>query len=201
MEINNWQTGEVICEGETTKDAIEAAIEEGVSLSGAHLSGAHLRGANLNRADLGGASLNGADLSLANLSLANLDAASLVGSSLIGADLSGADLRGALFNRANLSRANLSGAYLSWSSHDLMSEILLRAAGNDIEKLMIAGLVLVSRTWCWYDFLAVTTIDGDWATQELAKWIQDGDGHPECLDSYIGRGGEEKRKDFAPSCD
>jgi len=87
---------------------------------------------------------------------------------LTGADLTGADLWGAY----------LTGAKLNWNSHQLVSEILQRAAGNDIEKRKIAGLIRISPDWCWSQFLAINDPLTDWALDELAKWVQDGDGAP-----------------------
>lgn len=85
---------------------------------------------------------------------------------------------------SDLSWSNLSGSNLSWSSHDLLAEVLRRAAGDNIQHRMIAGLLLVSREWCWDEFLAVEGVDNEWALRELAKWIQPSDSHPECLDKY-----------------
>jgi len=62
-----------------------------------------------------------------------------------------------------------------------MSEILLRAAGSDIEKRKIAGLIRISPDWCWSQFLALDDPLTDWALEELAKWVQDGDGAPAVL--------------------
>jgi uncharacterized protein YjbI with pentapeptide repeats len=96
IQIKRWTDGAVLFElnesngfkdGMGIRDAVEAAIELDVSLSGADLRGACLSGAYLRGADLSGAYLRGADLSGANLSRADLS----------GADLSGADLSGAKF--------------------------------------------------------------------------------------------------------
>jgi len=79
--------------------------------------------------------------------------------------LSGADLSG-----ADLSRANLSRATLNWTSHSLLSGILLRSAGDDVKKRMVVGLVVISTDWCWEKFLSVE-IDPklrDWALDTLA---------------------------------
>ena len=104
-------------------------------------------------------------------------------------------------NRANLSRASLSGANLSvanlsetkinWQSHDLLAEILKRAAGADIQKRSLAGLILISRDWCWKEFLSLDHTEREWALGELAKWVQDGDRHPEILDQYRAEGGSK----------
>ena len=82
---------------------------------------------------------------------------------------------------ANLGGANLSGARLNWTSHDLLSAILFRAAGDDVEKRSLAGLVLVSRDWCWDEFLALEHPLREWALGVLAGYVKDGDNAPECL--------------------
>ena len=94
---------------------------------------------------------------------------------LSGANLGGANLRGANLRGANLSGANLSGAKLNWTSHDLIAEIILRSAGDDIEKRKIAGLILISRDWCWKQFLAVNDPLTAWALGVLHDEYSDGD--------------------------
>jgi hypothetical protein len=56
---------------------------------------------------------------------------------------------------------------LSWESHDLLAEILRRAAGLDLAKRKIAGLVLVSRDWCWEEFGQLLADD-----PEGAAWVR-----------------------------
>jgi len=122
-------------------------------------------------ADLSGAYLRGAYLSGANLSGAYLSGANLSGANLRGADLRGAYLRG----------ANLSDVTMNWGSHDLIAEVLRRAAGDHIGKLQVAGLILVSRDKCWDDFLSMRVAHKKWALSELRKWVKDGDGAPSVL--------------------
>src|SRR5262245_17005104 len=78
---------------------------------------------------------------------AKLVGAKLVGAKLVGAYLGGANLAGADLGRANLGRANLGRA-----SHDIIAEILRRDSGEDCHKRAVAGLVLISRDWCWDRF-------------------------------------------------
>ena len=140
--------------------------------------GANLTGADLSGADLGGAFLHGADLSGADLG-----GAFLSGAFLHGADLSGADLSGADLGDADLSGADLSGAVVSWQSHDMIAEILRRAAADNPARRMLAGLILISRDWCWDEFLALD-IDSElrrWALDELRQWVRPGDNAPEIL--------------------
>jgi len=107
----------------------------------------------------------------------------LIGADLRDADLGGADLRGANLRCAYLRGADLGCAKLAWQSHDLLAEILRSAASNDIEKLKIAGYILVCRDKCWREFSRLAARDplGDWALGTLAKWVQAGDGAPEIV--------------------
>ena len=168
-DIRNRYTGEVMFSGECTLADLAQANR-------ANLSGASLSGANLYRASLYGANLSGANLSRASLPGANLSGASLYGSDLYRASLSGSDL---------------SETKINWQSHDLLAEILKRAAGADIQKRSLAGLILISRDWCWKEFLSLDHTEREWALGELAKWVQDGDRHPEILDQYRAEGGSK----------
>ena len=163
QQIKSRSDGRVLfsCEAETMLAALQQAVKSGANLDGADLRGANLRGADLRGADLRGANLRGA----------NLDGANLFGANLYGANLDGADLYG----------ADLRGAKINWQSHDLVAEILQRAAGNDIAKRKIAGLILISRNWCWKDFFAVDDPLREWALSELRKWARNGDNAPEAL--------------------
>ena len=94
-------------------------------------------------------------------------------------------------NRAFLNGASLNGASLTWISHDLFAEILKRAAKNDVNKLKLAGLLLVKREWCWKDFLALGDANQKWALTELAKWVKEDT--PEEIKKILGKVKEEKR--------
>ncbi len=137
-------------------------------LSSANLSYANLRSAKLRSAKLRSAKLRSADLRSADLSSADLSYA----------DLSSADLRSANLSSANLSYANLSSAKIAWSSHSLLFEILRRGAGGQIEKLMVAGLLLAADHFCWADFLKLEHPQKEWALAELRKWLQPDETHP-----------------------
>ena len=143
-------------------------IDGQFDLSRADLSRANLRWANLSRADLSGANLSRADLRWADLSGANLSGADLTGVDLTGVDLTGADL---------------SGITVAWQSHDLLAEILRRAAGDNVARRMLAGLILISPDWCWDAFLALDIDPAlrNWALTQLRRWIKDGDDAPEVL--------------------
>jgi len=167
-------------------------------LGSANLRGANLTAANLYGANLRDAYLRDADLHCANLGFANLTAANLYAANLRDAYLRDANLRAAYLGSANLRDANLYGANLrganlydanlrnarlNWMSHDLIAELLLRAAGNDIAKRKLAGLVLISPFWCWKNFLVRLADDPllPWALDVLAEYVTDGDNAPEEL--------------------
>lgn len=119
-------------------------------------------------ADLAGADLAGAYLAHANLAHANL---------------ARADLASAYLAHADLAHANLARAKINWTSHDLLSELLRRAAGNDLQKRSLAGLPLVSRDWCWNQFIALQLPEElrAWAIDTLRPFVREGDGAPEIL--------------------
>jgi uncharacterized protein YjbI with pentapeptide repeats len=123
------------------------------------------------RANLRDADLRGADLRDADLRGANLRDANFYGANLRGANLRGADLRD----------ADLYGVRPGWSSHDLMSEILRQAAGDNVSRLKMAGLLLVKREWCWQEFLNLHDPETEWALSVLRAYVQGGDGAPEVL--------------------
>ena len=101
---------------------------------------------------------------------ARLDGADLVGTSLYRASLDGADLVGASLNRARLDGASLNVASPPTNSHDFIAEILLRE--NHKYSREVAGIVLISRDWCWADFLNYFSKSKiAWAKQVLcSKW-------------------------------
>ena len=99
------------------------------------------------------------------------------------ANLSRANLFRANLFKANLTGARLTGATLNWASHDLVSAILFGAAGDCEAKRQLAGLVIISRDWCWPAFAALD-LDIElraWAIAVLAPNIQDGDTAPAIL--------------------
>jgi hypothetical protein len=204
IEIKNRWNDSILFAAEAAdmREAVIKACSSGANLSGAYLSGAYLSGAYLSGANLSGAYLYGAYLESANLSGANLSGAYLSGAYLSGANLYGANLYGAYLESANLSGANLESANLSganlerarieraridWSSHALIAELLLRKCGDEINPQMIArrkvaGLILISRDWCWPDFLRLRkSRHFSWAVDVLAAHVTEGDGAPDIL--------------------
>jgi hypothetical protein len=67
---------------------------------------------------------------------------------------------------------------MDWTSHDLVSFLLMLDAGKDIEKRKVAGLILVSRDWCWDDFIPMNDPLSGWVLETLAKWVVKGDSAP-----------------------
>ena len=146
-----------------TRDALITAGIPGDRLPAKHKWRINLRGADLRGADLSGGDLFGADLR--------------------GADLRGAGLRGADLSRADLRGADLRRAKFNWQSHDLLAEALRRAAGHDVQRRMLAGLLLISRDWCWDVFLAAPIDPAlrEWGLSVLRGYVQPGDDAPEAL--------------------
>ena len=105
------------------------------------------------------------------------------GVNLCWADLSWVDLREAFLSGADLRGAFLSGAVVSWQSHDMIAEILRRAAADNPARRMLAGLILISRDWCWDEFLEldIDSDDREWALAELRQWVRPNDNAPEIL--------------------
>jgi hypothetical protein len=114
-----------------------------------------------------------------------LKEADLHGANLRGANLGGADLRGADLRGADLHGADLGRAKVNWQSHALIAEILRRWSGDSVEKRSLAGLILISTDWCWDKFLAMDHPLRAEALTELARWITDGDGAPDCVRELI----------------
>ena len=145
-------------------------IKPCANLRGADLTGADLYAANLRGADLTGADLYAANLRGANLRGANLYRADLAGASLYGADLREADLRRASLYGADFTGADFTGAKLNWDSHDLIAEILRQAAGANMDRRGLAGLILMSRDRCWDYWLKIKHREKQWALDVLDQW-------------------------------
>ncbi len=107
-----------------------------------------------------------------------VEAAVKGGANLREADLHGANLREADLHEADLEKGKTK---INWESHDLVAEILRRAAGDDIEKLKIAGLVLLCRDWCWNQFSKIDDPLKQWAFDVLHPWVIGGENAPDVL--------------------
>jgi uncharacterized protein YjbI with pentapeptide repeats len=143
---------------------LRGAVLVSTDLRDADLVGADLRGAKLRSANFRDAVLRGAELGNADLRGANLAGADLRNADLVGADLVGANLRGADPWRANLRDIKTSGY-----SDELAAYILFNAAGDDVQKRSIAGLILISKDWSWKKLLTVEYPCRAWAIQVLSR--------------------------------
>ena len=150
-----------------------------------HGSRANLHNADLYYADLRNVNLSDADLRNvclrnANLSYTDLRYADLRNSDLRNADLSYADLRNANLRYTDLRNANLSHIKISWNSHELLAELLWKAAGENVDRQMLSAFVGRKVTWCWDTFLNqfFDHPEKGWALTTLAGWIEEGDEAP-----------------------
>ena len=182
MKIFNRYTYNLIIEINNPKTDLAGVNLSGANLYRANLSKANLYRANLYRADLSGANLYRANLSEADLSGANLSEADLSEANLYRANLPEADLSGANLSGASLSKANLSETCLNWSSRDLIAQVLFQWAQSSPERRMIAGLVLISKDWCWNDFERLLNMPSmQDALIHLKTLVLPNDNHPAIL--------------------
>ena len=123
-----------------------------VDLSNADCSGGDFQDACLSGADMSYGNFEGATFAYATLEDSNLGCADLAGVDFERANLHGADFRSAVIKQTNFYAADLSGVQFDSGCHEIISEILRQAAGKDVQKRMLAGLVLVSKDWCWSEF-------------------------------------------------
>ena len=137
--------------------------------------------ADLADANLAGANLTGANLTRAYLTRANLAYANLAYANLTGADLTGANLAYANLAYAYLNGAILTGAKMNWQSHDLIAELLRRKAGDDPARRSLVGLILVSKDWCWNQFLALQHHEREWALGVLREYAASDADAPEVI--------------------
>lgn len=155
------------------------------------LRGANLSRYNLSPADFRDADLGGADLSFASLAGADFRGSRCVGTDFLGSDLSQADLRGALFVRARFAGARLEQTIIQWSSAELVSEMLSRAAVTD-EQREFAHYGLIHGL-CWMQLRALNHQLEAWAISVLETYVSDHvtDEAPEFLRTVAGA---QKRK-------
>jgi len=128
---------------------------------------ADLRDAHLEGADLRFALLEGAELRFAHLEGARLGGANLEGADLRDAHLEGARLHGARLHGAHLHGACLEGITHLWDSHDLLAELLRRAAGDDPVRASVADLFLSHSHLCWDALLKLEHPAKEWAIETL----------------------------------
>ena len=122
-----------------------------------------------------------ANLRSADLEYARLEYANLTGARLEYARLEYANLTDANLANANLRNADLRDVTMNWSSHNLVSERLRQAAGQDVSRRMFAGLIAVSTDWCWEDFNAhALPLDlTEWTLRLFVSWRKENDDVPD----------------------
>ena len=145
-----------------------------------NLAGATMSCSNFYESDFTEASLERAYLSCADCHGANFTNAILDGANLANADFSGCDFTGASLVNTYLPTCNLDGAVLNWDSHDLVAEVLRRAATTVLER-SIAGLFQMCRDTPVVDIFGFVIPGMNWAENECTRWLRDGDNAPAVL--------------------
>ena len=93
-------------------------------------------------------------------------------------------MRDANLEGAILWGANLEGANINWTQHEIVAEILRQAAGNDVEKLQLAGLILICKDKCWEDFMQIEQVMKfkDWCLEVFKPFFEE---HPENIPHQV----------------
>lgn len=210
---NPYYGGEVAYRSESAND-IKEALEE-AARGRVNLSGAYLPNDVIGGADLPHLNVSGGDMYCLQLTNSIIHWGNFIHCEMGGSDLSYNDFKTVSFNRADLQWVNFTGSDLSrvdfaganlydvklqwtilnWKSHDLLAEILRQAAGNDVAKLEIAGLVLIHRGWCWAHYCEMDKPKElrDWALGTLAQWAWvDDEDVPLHLRAWMNENGVER---------
>jgi uncharacterized protein YjbI with pentapeptide repeats len=138
---------------------LEGATLEMVTATGAILRGARAHRVRMRHVDLYEADLSGADLGRAMLNACtfekallddtDLSRAYLVHSTCIGASFRRAEMDGLAALGSSFRDAVLAGARRFFRSHEIVSELLLREAGNDFERVMQCAAIVADRARCY----------------------------------------------------
>lgn len=150
----------------------------GADLTGCVLDEAVLRDTDFSDACLVGGSFVRADLRFALLRNSDLRDANFAGARLDFASLAGARLTGARFDGASFRKTTLDGVSMSWFDHTLLSEVLWRAAGGDIEKQLVAAFIGRRSNFCWDEFACIPPKRRRWVIDQLRLWVRPGDEAP-----------------------
>src|SRR5262245_61547168 len=143
-----------------------------------------LRNANLRRAQLSGLSLNDCDLRGALL-----DGTRLNYCELRNCDLRGLDLRQTFCYGMRVESCRLDGLMIDWNDHSQVAMLLREAAGVDVDRRMVAGLILVSPDWCygtWYRYIQERPALGRWALAVLYRYMYASCGAPAYIQEMAG---------------
>lgn len=171
----------VLRESGGVQACLRQADLSGVSLPKVRLDLAACSDANFSNANLSGAKFNGASLKYVNFQGADLSNADLSNADLNFANFSQANLTGALFRGADLLHARFDDAYLSWYDFTLLSELAWQAAGNDLEKQMVASFMGRMNRYCWQDFQILSTEHKHWILNIFLPKIKPDDDAPPFL--------------------
>ena len=104
-----------------------------------------------------------------------------------GCDFTGADFQDVELFGSKLFGSTLDNIDVGWSSHQLIAEILRQAAGDDVGKLGLAGIVYQHHHKCWDSFISMKHPDTVWALRLLAKRIKDDSTPPNLLLEYASK--------------
>jgi uncharacterized protein YjbI with pentapeptide repeats len=59
---------------------------------------------------------------------------------------------------------------INWDCHDLIGEVLRQEAGNDTEKIKVAGYIAIQKYLCWRHFLSINDPLKSWAIGVLRSY-------------------------------
>lgn len=154
--------------GDFTTDAMNLFKE---SINNANMKRLELRSIFVSDSQLEGVSFAYSDLEQAKFRNINSRGISFYYSDLSYSKFENVNLYGCLFTHANLYNIRLIDCTIDWTSHDIVAELLRQEANGDIEKIKIAGAVLLSRHKCWKDLMKVAKQeDYEWALEVLSKY-------------------------------
>lgn len=166
------------------KDFVEA---NHTNLAYADLSNQDLTYINLQRADLSYANLTNTNLSYSNLSYANLSNANCTNCSFTSsyfystrfnnADLTESNFINTAMESVTFTNAVMDDITMNWNSHDLISEILFRAA-TTIGQEQFAAWISHKKSWCWPEWLASNYSDWNWVLATLQPLVKPSDNAP-----------------------
>lgn len=141
-----------ISEEENYATAIEEAIHRNVKLIDASFVemdlqevvfvGGHLAGGDFTGSNLCGANLANTNLYNANFNNTILDYTDFTCANLTSCEFSNVDLTYTRFDTAYMYNCKFDNVIINWYSRELISEVLRKKAGDDIDKLQYSGLFL-----------------------------------------------------------
>jgi uncharacterized protein YjbI with pentapeptide repeats len=127
------------------------------------------RGVHFTESDLSNADFIGCDFTLSTFNQTNLVYSSFEGCKFLDSFFDNCDLDLCFLARNNYTRIELKDTTINWNCHDLIGEILRQEAGNDKEKIKVAGYITIQKRLCWRNFLSIDDPLKEWAIDVLAK--------------------------------